>query len=147
MKAAAGGIEVMLSLNGGFWSTVAAVAVIAFGAQLAWRGVRGSRAGDQGLLRSRSGMLGRLHGFRLAIFGLTLIGGGVAVLLRQQWLLLLAIGIGVVEILESSALIAFWGQDRPQPATSSRRGRPPSPGSDGRLPPPVEGARGRGGKG
>jgi hypothetical protein len=42
------------------------------------------------------------------VFGLAVVGIGAAVLARAQWLLLLALGIGFVEILESSALIAVW---------------------------------------
>jgi hypothetical protein len=53
-------------------------------------------------------MLNRIEGFRLTVFGLVLIGVGTAVIWRAQWLLLLALGIGFVEILESSALIAVW---------------------------------------
>jgi hypothetical protein len=53
-------------------------------------------------------MLSRIEGFRLTVFGLVLIGIGAAVLWQAQWLLLLALGIGFVEILESSTLIAVW---------------------------------------
>jgi hypothetical protein len=37
-----------------------------------------------------------------------LIGIGAAVFWQAKWLLLLALGIGIVEILESSTLIAVW---------------------------------------
>ena len=50
----------------------------------------------------------RIEGFRLTVFGLVLIGVGAAMFWQAQWLLLLALGIGFVEILESSALIAVW---------------------------------------
>jgi hypothetical protein len=55
-------------------------------------------------------MLGRIEGFRLMVFGLVLIGVGLAIVWQAQWLLLLALGIGFVEILESSVLIAFWNR-------------------------------------
>lgn len=73
-----------------------------------WRGLRGGRGGERGLLRRRTAMLGRIEGFRLMVFGLVLIGVGLSIAWQAQWLLLLALGIGFVEILESSALIAFW---------------------------------------
>ena len=53
-----------------------------------------------------------LKAFRLTVFGLVLIGVGVAVIWQAQWLLLLALGIGFVEILESSTLIAVWRSGR-----------------------------------
>jgi hypothetical protein len=40
--------------------------------------------------------------------GLVLIGLGAAVLMQAPWMLWLALGIGFVEILESSTLIAVW---------------------------------------
>jgi hypothetical protein len=57
-------------------------------------------------------MLHRIEGFRLTVFGLVLIGVGAAVIWQARWLLLLALGIGFVEILESSALIAVWTWSR-----------------------------------
>jgi hypothetical protein len=53
-------------------------------------------------------MLSRIEGFRLTVFGLVLIGVGAAVVQEARWLLILALGIGFVEILESSTLIAVW---------------------------------------
>ena len=90
------------------WATPIAVAVIALGLLLVWRGLRGGCEGDRALLGQRIDMLHRIEGFRLTVFGLVLIGVGVAVIWQAQWLLLLALGIGFVEILESSALIAVW---------------------------------------
>jgi hypothetical protein len=71
-----------------------------------WRGLHGGRDGERALLGHRIDMLNRIEGFRLMVFGLAVVGIGAAVLARAQWLLLLALGIGFVEILESSALIA-----------------------------------------
>jgi hypothetical protein len=85
-----------------------AVAVIALGLMLVWRGLRGGRDGDRALLGRRIDMLHRIEGFRLTVFGLVLIGVGAAMIWQAQWLLLLSLGIGFVEILESSTLIAIW---------------------------------------
>jgi hypothetical protein len=90
------------------WVSPIAVAVIALGLMLVWRGLRGDRDGGRALLGQRIDMLDRIEGFRLTVFGLVLIGVGAAVIWQAQWLLLLALGIGFVEIMESSALIAVW---------------------------------------
>jgi hypothetical protein len=90
------------------WMSPIAFAVISLGLVLVWRGLRGGRDGERALLGQRIDMLHRVEGFRLTVFGLVLIGVGAAVFWRAQWLLLLALGIGFVEILESSALIAVW---------------------------------------
>ena len=90
------------------WMSSVAFAMIALGVMLVWRGLRGGRDGERALLGQRIDMLNRIEGFRLTVFGLVVIGIGAAVIWRAQWLLLLALGIGFVEILESSALIAVW---------------------------------------
>ena len=90
------------------WTSSITFVVIAVGMMLIWRGLRGGRDGEQALLGQRIDMLHRIEGFRLMVFGLVLVGIGAAVIWRAQWLLLLALGIGFVEILESSALIAVW---------------------------------------
>jgi hypothetical protein len=90
------------------WVSFFGIAVIAFGLMLVWRGLNGGRDGIRALLGQRVDMLHRIEGFRLTVFGLVLIGVGAAVIWQAQWLLLLALGIGFVEILESSALIAVW---------------------------------------
>jgi hypothetical protein len=94
------------------WLVAFAVALLLAGCALVWRGLRGEGDGERGLLRRRADMLGRIEGFRLTVFGLVLLGIGGAVLWQAQWLLLLALGIGVVEILESSTLIAVWKSHR-----------------------------------
>src|SRR5918995_1001182 len=90
------------------WASPIAVALISLGLMLVWRGLRGGRDSGRALLGHRIDMLHRIEGFRLTVFGLVLIGVGAAVIWQAQWLLLLALGIGFVEILESSALIAVW---------------------------------------
>jgi len=90
------------------WMNPIAFAVIALGVMLVWRGLRGGRDGERALLGQRIDMLNRIEGFRLTVFGLVWIGVGASVIWQAQWLLLLALGIGFVEILESSTLIAIW---------------------------------------
>jgi hypothetical protein len=94
------------------WSTPAAIALMGCGLLLMLRGLRGGRNGAQVLLGQQTDMLSRIEGFRLTVFGLVLIGLGAAIIWQAKWLLLLALGIGFVEILESSALIAVWRWDR-----------------------------------
>jgi hypothetical protein len=77
----------------------------AFGLISIWLGLRG-------VLSGKAGMLGRIEGFRLVVFGLVLAGLASAMLWQARWLVLLSLGIGFVEILESSALIAVWKWDR-----------------------------------
>ena len=90
------------------WVNPVAFVVIAIGLLLVWRGLHVGRDGDRALLGQRIDMLQRIEAFRLTVFGLVLIGVGAAVIWQAQWLLLLALGIGFVEILESSTLIAIW---------------------------------------
>ena len=94
------------------WASLIAVALISLGLMLVWRGLRGGRDSGRALLGHRIDMLHRIEGFRLTVFGLVLIGVGAAVIWQAQWLLLLALGIGFVEILESSTLIAVWKSSR-----------------------------------
>jgi hypothetical protein len=94
------------------WARAIAVVMIALGLMLVWHGLRGGRDSERALLRQRIDMLHRIEGFRLTVFGLVLIGVGAAVIWQAQWLLLLALGIGFVEILESSTLIAVWRWSR-----------------------------------
>jgi hypothetical protein len=90
------------------WMSPIACAPITLGLMLVWRGLRGGRDGERALLGQQIDMLNRIEGFRLTVFGLVLVGIGAALFWRAQWLLLLSVGIGFVEILESSALIAVW---------------------------------------
>src|SRR4051794_6667635 len=101
------------------WMNPVACVVIALGLMLVWRGLRGGRDGERALLGQRIDTLNRIESFRLTVFGSVLVGIGAAVIWWAQWLLLLALGIGFVEILESSALIAVWKWDRRQGATWS----------------------------
>ena len=88
------------------WRHFPAVGLVLLGVGLVWRGLRGGPNGDRGLLHRRAGALGRIEGFRLAVVGLALVGIGAAWIWQAPWLLFLALGIGFVEGLESSAIIA-----------------------------------------
>jgi hypothetical protein len=98
------------------WADAAAAFAVVCGLVFVWRGLFGGRDGREALLRRRIGMLPRMEGFRLTVFGLALIGIGAATIVGARWLLLLSLGIGFVEILESSTLIAVWkwGSGRPR---------------------------------
>lgn len=73
-----------------------------------WRGLIGGAGGKQGLLRRQAGTLGRIEGWRIAIFGLALAGGGIAWLFAARWLLFLSLGIGFCEVQEASMVISAW---------------------------------------
>jgi hypothetical protein len=102
------------------WINLFAAASLLAGLGLVWRGLAGGRGGACGLLRRGTPMLGRIEGFRVMILGLVLIGVGLAVFWRAQWLLVLALGIGFVEIRESSMLIAVWRRNPPEVAHGVR---------------------------
>lgn len=85
-----------------------AAALGLLGLMLLWRGLGGGRSGERGLLRRRAGALGRAEGWRLTVLGLALAGLGAASLWEARWLLFLALGIGFVEVLEASVVIAAW---------------------------------------
>ena len=51
----------------------------AFGLISIWSGMRG-------LLSGRAGMLGRMEGFRLVVFGLMIVGLASAILWQARWL-------------------------------------------------------------
>jgi hypothetical protein len=100
-------MALITSIDSGWTSAlVASLAVI--GVQLVWRGLRGGPNGGQALLVRGGDMLSRIEGFRLTVLGMVLLGVAAAIAWNAKWLLLLALGIGFVEILESSALIAVW---------------------------------------
>lgn len=90
------------------WSQAVAIAFLIAGVVQFWRGLRGGAERARGLLLPDIGMLERMEGFRLMVFGLVLFGVGAALIWDLQWLFYLALGIGFVEILESSTLIAVW---------------------------------------
>jgi hypothetical protein len=90
------------------WAIPTAVGLTIAGLLLVLRGLRGNREGVHALLGQRTDMLNRIEGFRLTVLGLVLIGVGAAMMWQAKWLLILVLGIGFVEILESSTLIAVW---------------------------------------
>src|SRR4051794_7174122 len=107
------------------WMNPVACVVIALGLMLVWRGLRGGRDGERALLGQRIDTLNRIESFRLTVFGLVLVGIGAAVIWWAQWLLLLALGIGFVETLESSAhrRLEVGSSPRRNPARVNKNGR------------------------
>jgi hypothetical protein len=85
-----------------------AVLLVAWGIAVVWTSLTGGSDPTHALARRKVRMLQRMEAFRRFMAGLVLIGLGGAVLAQAPWLLWLAVGIGFVEILESSTLIAVW---------------------------------------
>jgi hypothetical protein len=85
------------------WQYVALAGVVA-GLVLFERGLLGGR----GLLRPSAGALARTEGWRLTVLGLALAGLSLGLLLGARWLVFLSLGIGFVEVLEASMVIAAW---------------------------------------
>lgn len=81
------------------------IVVIAVGLIQLWRGLRGRAAGEGGLVRRRTSALGRMEGFRTTTSGLVLTGLGAGWLTENRLLIFLALGIGIVELRESSTII------------------------------------------
>lgn len=94
-------------VDSGLWRVVAVILVL-WGLAIVWTSLTGGSDPTQALARRRVKMLQRMEAFRRFMTGLVLIGVGGAVLAQAPWLLWLALGIGFVEILESSTLIAVW---------------------------------------
>lgn len=94
----------LLLLTDSVWGRALALAAIVWGLTAIWHGL----LGGCGLARRNVRMLQRMEGFRRVVVGLVLVGLGGAVLAQASWLLWLALGVGFVEILESSTLIAVW---------------------------------------
>lgn len=96
------------SLAQAWWIDAMAAICLVAGFLNVWRGLRGGADGTSGLALRNVGMLERMEGFRQLVFGLVLLGVGAAAIWQLEWLFYMAIGIGFVEILESSTLIAVW---------------------------------------
>jgi hypothetical protein len=102
-------------------------AVVLLGLAVLWRGLRGGRGGERGLLRPRAGALGRAEGWRLTVLGVTLIGLGAAGIWDARWLFFLSLAFGFVEGLEATMVIAAWkAGDRRAARTAYQRS--PAPG-------------------
>jgi hypothetical protein len=85
-----------------------AIFVLLWGIAVVWTSLTGGSDPAHALARRNVRMLQRMEAFRRFMAGLLLIGLGGAVLAQAPWLLWLAVGIGFVELLESSTLIAVW---------------------------------------
>lgn len=90
------------------WGDVAAWGALLLGIAYIWHGLFGGPARERGLLLRQIDMRERIEGFRVVVFGLVLVGVGAALLVDARWLLILSLGIGFVEIRESSTLVAAW---------------------------------------
>lgn len=90
-----------------WWQVVGGLLTLT-GFALFWRGLFGGAGGRQGLLRRRTGTLGRIEGWRLTVLGLAMAGGGLAWLFAARWLLFLSLGIGICEVQEASVVISAW---------------------------------------
>jgi hypothetical protein len=90
------------------------IAVLVLGLVQLWRGLRGEPNGEGGLVRRHTSALGRMEGFRTTTSGLVLAGLGTGWLLENRLLIFLALGIGIVELRESSTIIkAVKGEPHP----------------------------------
>lgn len=110
------------------WRDLVALVLAALGGAELWHGRHGDPADECGLVRRRTSFLGRLKGFRHVVSGLVLVGFGAAIVLDAPWLVYLALGFGVVEIRESSTMIAAPEGRGVPPAGSAptRRHAPPT---------------------
>jgi hypothetical protein len=104
-----------------YWQPVLAVGLMLVGLLFTWRGLVGGPSGGYGLLRRRNGMYGRLLGWRVFLYGLTLTGIGAAWLLDAKWLLVLSLGFGFVEMQEATGVIKAWRWDGGAAAKAERR--------------------------
>jgi hypothetical protein len=91
-----------------FWTQITATVVALLGVAIFWRGVHGGPDGERGLLRRHVAMLERVHGWRMTVLGLTMIGAGAAWFWDARWLLILSLGVGFVEFQEATRIIRSW---------------------------------------
>lgn len=83
---------------------VLAAVLIGSGIRQLWRGLAGTRQ-ERGLLRRSATAMQRMEGFRTATSGLVLTGIGLGWLAESKLLVLLSLGIGIVELRESTMII------------------------------------------
>ena len=81
------------------------VLIIGLGALHLWRGLRGQPDGEGGLVRRHSSALGRMEGFRTTMFGIVLVLIGLGWWQQDRLLIFLGLGLGIVELRESSLII------------------------------------------
>ncbi len=89
-----------------FVHTWVGLTLLLVGAGLVWHGLVGGRDGTSGLLNGRAFAIRRMEGFRRLVLGLVVFGLGAAWVWQSPTFFYLAIGIGFVELVESSAVIA-----------------------------------------
>ena len=104
------------------WRRLLAGGVALLGLALVWNGLIGQPGGERGLIRRRTTMLGRLHGWRVFLLGLTLTGVGAAWFWDAKWLLILSLGFGFVELQEATGVIRAWRWGNERAAEDARHG-------------------------
>ena len=107
------------------WSPLFPVLVIVFGMLLLIWALRLAREAWRDGRRRSMHALTWMRGFRLAILGLALAAGGLAWLTGERWLLVLALGIGGEELLESSLAISALRRAPAPPSLTHASGREP----------------------
>ena len=103
------------------WRLYPASALIALGVVIAAAGARRCRLAFLRPLAGSMYPLGWMHGFRLTVIGLAVVGIGAAWLWHLGWLLALSLAIGGEETLESSIAIAALRRARPDARVPRRR--------------------------
>jgi hypothetical protein len=111
----------VISTLSAYWQPIQAGGVMLLGLLITWRGLFGGPSGGYGLLRPGTEMLGRLLGWRVFLYGLTITGVGAAWLWEAKWLLFLALGFGFVEMQEATGVIRAWRWDGGPAANAERR--------------------------
>ena len=112
------------------WRYPPAAILFAYGLMMLWRGLWGGPGGARGLIRRRTGGLGRIEGWRLSVLGLAVAGLGAAWLWESRVLLFLALGIGYCEVQEATLVINAWrlgdrlGRERRRPDRTTVAGSP-----------------------
>lgn len=111
----------ILSTINAFIHAALPLIVLTLGLIQLWRGLRGQPEGEGGLVRRRSTALGRMEGFRTTMSGLALAGLGAGWLLQDRLMIFLALGVGIVELRESTMIInAVRFGHRPRVATGPK---------------------------
>lgn len=96
--------------------------VLGLGVAQLWRGLRGQADGEGGLIRRHSSALGRMEGFRTTMSGIVLVLVGTGWLQQDKLLIFLGLGLGIVELRESSLIInaVKFGRETKPIATARR---------------------------
>jgi hypothetical protein len=93
--------------------------VLGLGALQLWRGLLGQPGGEGGLVRRHSSALGRMEGFRTTMTGIVLVLVGTGWLAQDRLLIFLGLGLGIVELRESTLIINAVKFSRPSTPSAS----------------------------